>query len=46
MSGVGGLATVLRRGSDGFPCLVSALVDVLTLGPIRAGLVFFFVLLL
>ena len=46
MSGEGGLATGLRRSGDGLPCLVCALVDVLTCGPVTTGFVFFFVFLL
>ena len=46
MSGEGGLATGLQRGGDGLSCLASALVDVLTLGPVTVGFVFFFVFLL
>ena len=46
MSGEGGLATGLRRGGYGLPCLVSALVDVLMWGPITASFMFFFVFLL
>ena len=41
MSWEGGLATGLRRGGDGLPCLVSALVDVLMIGPVTAGFEFF-----
>ena len=46
MSGEGGLATGLWRGGDVFRCLVSALVDVLTWGPVTVGCVFLFVVLL
>ena len=46
MSGEGGLATGLTRVGDGLFCLVSALVDVLTFGPVTAGFVFFFGFLL
>ena len=46
MSREGGLTTGLWRGSNGLPCLVSALVVVLTLGPVTVGFMFFFVFLL
>ena len=42
MSGERGLATGLRRGGGDLPCLVSVLVDVVTLYPVTAGFAFFF----
>ena len=41
MGGAEGIATGLWRGGDDLPCLGSTLVDMLTLGPVTAGFVFF-----